>query len=85
MLGVDIRTVQRREAGDIPITKEAERAIRALHVEERTPRLLETLVRQRIPRAKPCAKHLSRSRSCSRSAARRVFLVLGPSFTASDK
>jgi hypothetical protein len=42
MLGVDIRTVQRREAGFIPVTKEAERAIRSLAAEERARRLIET-------------------------------------------
>lgn len=30
MLGVDYRTIQRREAGTIPITREAELAIRSL-------------------------------------------------------
>ena len=41
MLGVDIRTVQRREAGFIPVTKEAERAIRSLAAEESARRLIK--------------------------------------------
>lgn len=32
LLGVDLRTIQRREAGEIPITREAELALLALVV-----------------------------------------------------
>ena len=36
MLGVDYRTIQRREAGDIPITQEAEMAIRSLKLKRKS-------------------------------------------------
>lgn len=40
LLGVDYRTIQRREAGDIPITEEARRAILSvpLRKKKRAPR-----------------------------------------------
>lgn len=40
ILGVNIRTVQRREVGDIPITGEAARAIMALAAREMAQRVL---------------------------------------------
>lgn len=40
LVGVDIRTVQRREAGSIPITAEASRAITSLAAREAAQRLL---------------------------------------------
>jgi hypothetical protein len=39
LLGVHLRTVQRREAGFIPVTKEAERAIRSLAAAEHARRV----------------------------------------------
>lgn len=42
LLGVDIRTVQRREAGNIPVTREAERALRSLVTEEQARRQIDT-------------------------------------------
>ena len=41
LLGVDIRTVQRREYGDIPITAEAARAITALHARQQVRNWLD--------------------------------------------
>ncbi len=48
MLGIDLRTVQRREAGNVPITAEAERAIRSLVVEKHIPHIIERAVRESI-------------------------------------
>ena len=42
LLGVDIRTVQRREAEDIPITPEAARAIMALYARQQVRNWLDS-------------------------------------------
>jgi hypothetical protein len=46
MLGIDLRTIQRREAGNVPITAEAERAIRSLVAERHIPHIIERAARE---------------------------------------
>jgi hypothetical protein len=48
MLGIDLRTVQGREAGSVPISAEAERAIRSLVAEKHIPHIIERAVRETI-------------------------------------